>query len=222
MSNAAARVETDDTFSSLPPGDISIPERPAALDVLLEGGAEGAGRISALLELRDGLYRIPSDAKLSAALWREVVAASAFAGELARELEAHTPLVPAAAILHRGGHACALRAVGRSLRGSTRIGLASRFERPFAERLSAAWGLAPDLVEALLGWHGQGDLATRSTAARIVYASHLLAVELLQPDLVTPGIVHSAASALGLAQAAVEAARQQQGVVRSALEALSG
>lgn len=178
---------------------LHLPQRPAALDALLRGdaGEQAADAVAATVFAvngRDKEAKLLHDCALTTR--RKALA-------VARLLHASEQTVGAAALLHRAGEACALRALARAESGSqvrldspSRAELCARHQGQFTEQLIAEWALPPPVAVALRGWRRFRE--GNSLAAAIVYYAHLLASEELHPEFFAPGLVRTVGAELGL------------------------
>src|SRR3569833_900263 len=73
--------------------------------------AEDDTRVCAVTDLRRRLFHAPGRENEGRALWREAIATSAFASQLAREQGAVVSVAAAGGLLHRAGEAFAQKAV---------------------------------------------------------------------------------------------------------------
>jgi hypothetical protein len=179
-------------------------------------------------DLRTSVFHAPGREPESESLWREAVATSAFASQLAQEQGACVAVATCGGLLHRVGEAFALRsmALAESENG-VRIDAPSRSElcalhgRDISERLVREWALPPAVAVCVIGWRRFGEFASVSPEVGAVYVGHLLSGELLHPYLTADGALEAAGSELGMDGAAIARVRARADEVRQLVETCS-
>jgi hypothetical protein len=185
---------------------LDVPERPAALDALLHG--EGDDRAAG--EVADALFSAAGRDREAKLLRDGALATRRKALAVARQLHAPVAVVGTAALLHRAGEACALRALARAEAGTqvrldtpSRAELCARHQGQFTEQIIREWRLPEPVGEVLRTW--RQFRATSSRGAAIVYFAHLLSSEELHPEFFAPGLVRSVGAELGIDTASLQA-----------------
>lgn len=210
MSSFRSRVK----FLPLPPD--SLPELMAGLQAGIASTSENAAG-----ELRRGLFHAPGREAEGQNLWREAVATSAFASQLAQEQGASVAVAACAGLLHRVGEAFALRSMalaesehGVRIDSPSKSALCMAHGRDLAERLVREWELPPAVGVCVVGWRRFGEFAAVSPEAGAVYVGHVLSGELLHPYLTATGALDAADSELGMCSAAIARVRAQSNKIR--------
>lgn len=199
------------------------PARPSRMDTLLAQTAAGFDAPSparelaaATRELRDQLFDVPGYEHQCELRWHESLVTALYAARIARcaGLSASTSAI--AGLLHRGGEAQVLRTiaaaercVGATLEPGQRNRIIQQMQTPFAQQLWRAWSLPPDVVLAAVGWWQLGEFGATSRECMAVYFGHCLAVEALNPQLVTPGFAESIGQQFGFDAGALAQLRTQ-------------
>ncbi|MGE0583437.1 MAG: hypothetical protein AB7P31_15045 [Steroidobacteraceae bacterium] len=185
---------------------LHVPPRPVALDALLRREDDDI----AAMAVADAVFVVAGRDREAKLLHDGALATRRKALAVARHLRASAQTVGVAALLHRAGEACALRALARAETGTqvrldspSRAELCARHQSQFTEQLLGAWALPPPVVEALRGWRRFRE--TSSLAAAIVYYAHLLASEELHPEFFAPGLVRTVGAELGIDSTQLEA-----------------
>jgi len=157
-----------------------VPAAPASLarlavelsSGLFSAAATASGR-SALAELRSALFTAHGHERAARALWHESLATAACAELLAHSNGAAVAVATLSGLLHRAGDACVLQALARD------------------------WQLSRPVADCVTAWHRCPELEAPTPEIAAVYCGHLLAVQLLQPELCAPGAIATAAAEHG-------------------------
>jgi HDOD domain len=210
----------------LPPD--SLPDFIAALGQGTAVVAASAEHWNPIADLRRGLFHAPGREAESQNLWREALATSVFASELAREQGAAIATAACGGLLHRVGEAFALKAMalaeseqGVRIDAPSKSELCSLHGRDIAERLVREWSLPPAIGLCVLGWRRFGEFASVSPEAGAVYVGHVLSGEMLHPYLTASGALEGAGSELGMCTTAIARVRARTAEVRELVDRLS-
>jgi hypothetical protein len=183
--------------------------------------AEDGSRVCAVTDLRRPLFHAPGRENEGRALWREALATSAFASQLAREQGASVSAAAAGGLLHRAGEAFAQKAMALAeFEHGVRMDTPSKSEmcathgREIAERLVREWQLPAAVGVCVIGWRRFGEFASVSPEAGAVYVGHLLAGELLHPYLTVSGALEAASSELGMSSSLIARVREKTAEIR--------
>lgn len=186
---------------------LAVPARPAALDALLCGDATDADDAAART-IADLVFTVGGHDREAALLRAGAFVTREKALRLSQLLPVSRGTVGTAALLHRAGEACALRALvlaesGVALRldAPARAELCARHQGEYTEQLIREWALPAQVAEVLRSW--RQFRPTVSLAAAVVYYAHLLASEQLHPEFFVPGLLRSVAVELGIDPAQV-------------------
>jgi len=208
----------------------SLPLPPTSLPELIGGLQAGLASTSesVVCDLRRGLFHAPGRETEGQNFWREAVATSAFASQLAQEQGASVGVAACAGLLHRVGEAFALRSMalaesehGVRIDNPSKSELCAAHGRDLAERLVREWELPPAVGLCVVGWRLFGEFsAAVSPEAGAVYAGHVLSGELLHPYLTPTGALDAAGSELGMCSAAIARVRARSNEIRELVCAL--
>jgi hypothetical protein len=205
----------------------SLPRLAVELSSGLFGMAATSSGRSALVDLRASLFTLYGQERQARGLWHQSLATAAFAELLARSNGASVATVTLGGLLHRAGEACELRTADRSPAWAagtleTPVGarVANTRAMAYAAELVRDWQLPPEVAECLTGWHRCPELDTPGTALVAIYCGHLLAVELLHPELCASGAVGAAVVEQGFAAGTVAKVAAGAPRVRELLRAL--
>jgi hypothetical protein len=214
-----------------------VPQRPAGLAAcvayLQEDPELLATReigVRALIRFRDGLFAAPGREQQMRAVWRESLVTGCVASQLARLACLDGAVLTAGGLLHRMGDIWALTALARAeaatqvrlLGAAANEAFAAR-DADLAARMVAAWQLMPDVATAVLGWRSCLDVGSSTAAltpAQAVYLSHLLAMEQLHSQFLTPGVIDAAAAELDVSPELLDAVRAAAAGADSLLQRL--
>ncbi|MGD9598565.1 MAG: hypothetical protein AB7G76_13360 [Steroidobacteraceae bacterium] len=176
-----------------------VPARPAALEALLRGDAGD----TAVHDIADSLFTVIGRDREAALLRDGALVTRDKALALSQLLPVSRGTVGAAALLHRAGEACALRALALAESGAqvrldapSRAELCARHQGEYTEQLVRDWALPAPVVEVLRTW--RQFRPTVSLAAAVVYYAHFLASEQLHPEFFVPGLLRGVAAELGI------------------------
>jgi HD-like signal output (HDOD) protein len=146
--------------------------------------------IALAISVRGQLFVAPGHEPEIQALWRESVATACWARELARLRKRNVESAYLCGLLHRIGRAAAVSTLSRievagrcTVDARTFAALVDEFEWDFGRKLAAKWQLPATISEVINDWRNAG----RSTGGRPemlqTYVGHLLAFEVLHPEL---------------------------------------
>jgi HD-like signal output (HDOD) protein len=140
--------------------------------------------------VRGQLFVAPGHEPEIEELWRESVATACWARELARLKKRNVESAYLCGLLHRIGRAAAIATLSRievagrqTIAARTFSALADEFENDFGRKLAAHWQLPVAVSAAINGWHNAGRTTGATPEVLQTYVGHLLAIEVLHPEL---------------------------------------
>ena len=182
--------------------------------------------IAFAISVRGQLFVAPGHEPEIHELWRESVATACWARELARLKKRNDEFAYLCGLLHRIGRAAAVSTLSRievagrrSVAARTFSTLADEFEWEFGRRLAIKWQLPAAVSEVVNNWRN----AERSQGARPevleTYLGHLLAFEMLHPELSNLSLLadHGALGELGICADELEALHARRDQVLAAI-----
>lgn len=123
-------------------------------------------------------------------LWRESVATACWARELARLKKRNVESAYLCGLLHRIGRAAAVATLSRvevagryTVAARTFSALADEFEGDFGRKLARQWHLPVSVTDVIDGWRSAGRASGATPEVLQTYVGHLLAIEVLHPEL---------------------------------------
>jgi HD-like signal output (HDOD) protein len=159
-------------------------------------------------------------------LWRESVATASWARALARLKKRNVESAYLCGLLHRIGRAAAISTLSRievagrrTVAARTFSALADEFEWDFGRKLAEKWQLPGAVSDVINGWRNAGRATGASPEVLQVYVSHLLAIEVLHPELSNLSLLadHGALADLDVYPDELEALRKESDQVLAAI-----
>ncbi|MGH8263249.1 MAG: HDOD domain-containing protein [Steroidobacterales bacterium] len=176
--------------------------------------------------VRGQLFVAPGHEPEIQELWRESVATACWARELARLKKRNVESAYLCGLLHRIGRAAAIGTLSRievagrhTVAARTFSALADEFEVDFGRKLAAQWQLPAAVSEAIHGWRNAGRTTGVTPEVLQTYVGHLLAIDLLHPELgnLSPLTDHGALAELDVYPDELEALRGRRDSVLASI-----
>lgn len=182
--------------------------------------------IAVAIAVRAQLFVAPGHEPEIQELWRESVAAACWSREIARLRKGDADAAYLSGLLHRIGRAAAISTLSRievagrrTVAARTFSALADEFETEFGRKLALKWQL-PALIADVIGhWRNAGRPARARPEVVQTYVAHLLAIEVLHPELSSLSLLaeHGALAELGVSVEELGILRSQSEQVRAAV-----
>jgi HD-like signal output (HDOD) protein len=182
--------------------------------------------IALAISVRGQLFVAPGHEPEIQDLWRESVATACWARELARLKKRNVESAYLCGLLHRIGRAAAVSTLSRievagrrSVAARTFSALVDEFEWEFGRRLALKWQLPATVSEAINAWRHAGRSTGAAPEVLQTYVAHLLAIELLHPELSNLSLLadHGALGELDVYADELEALRARRSQVLAAI-----
>jgi HD-like signal output (HDOD) protein len=174
--------------------------------------------IALAISVRGQLFVAPGHEPEIQELWRESVATACWARELARLKKRNVETAYLCGLLHRIGRAAAVSTLSRieiagrrTVDARTFSALADEFEVDFGRKLAAKWQLPAVVADAIVRWRNAGRPGEPRPEVLQTYVGHLLAIEVLHPELSNLSLLaeHGALGELDVYPDELEALRAQ-------------
>jgi len=176
--------------------------------------------------VRGQLFVAPGHEPEIHGLWRESVATASWARALARLKKRNVESAYLCGLLHRIGRAAAIATLSRievagrhTVAARTFSALADEFEWDFGRRLAEKWQLPASVSDVINGWRNAGRATGSSAEVLQVHVGHMLAIEVLHPELSNLALLdeHGALADLDMYPDELQALRKEADQVLAAI-----
>jgi HD-like signal output (HDOD) protein len=185
--------------------------------------------IAIAISVRGQLFVAPGHEPEIQELWRESVAAACWSRELARLKKRNVETAYLCGLLHRIGRAAAISTLSRievagrrTVAARTFSALADEFEGEFGRKLVAKWQLPELVADVVAHWRNAGRPAKVRPEVLQTYVGHLLAIEVMHPELSNLSLLaeHGALGELDVYPDELDALRSQFDLVLATITSL--